>query len=99
MGRRRELHSLPEVPDGLTMTDLARRLSARLGVEITPRAVYAAAVATDRVPLGRAERLVVPPPRRAQVLVIAPRYAGDVEGAVRAALRAKAEVGQASGLP
>ena len=89
MGKRRELKGKPEISDGLTMRDLAHHLSDRLGTDVTPQDVYAAAIKPDLVPVGRAERLIAQQPRLEVVLVVAPRYAGDVERAVRAALLKK----------
>lgn len=84
MGKRRDLTKLPEVPNGLTMTDLARELTGRLGRTVKPQDVYGAAVKPGRVPVGRAERLIPQQPRREHVLVVPANCVQDVEREVRA---------------
>ena len=69
MGGRKDLAGLPEMPDGLTLGEVAARAQQRLGRNVSSQEVYAVVVRKGHAPTGRARREIVRP-RVEECLVI-----------------------------
>jgi len=82
MGRRRDLSGLPEMPQGMTMSEVAAIMTQRLGRRVVPQDVYGQCVRRKKIDTGRATRTVT---RQVEttVLVISQRHLDAIEEELR----------------
>jgi len=89
MAKRRDLSSLPELPQGLTLSEVAGRMTRELGVRVTSQDVYAHVVKPAKVELGRARRTITRT-HEEEVQVISERHMDTVRELVANGLGRKA---------